>query len=123
MLLESLTLDSEAIRLALTSVQSPASAGSLPALARMLDFVERAAPPTYWASCTENEKERQRWEKMLGVCKGVVIKAIVTLDLTIFAKIDVFLSAWLTALLTIHANICVLIGKGYVLPSLSLLPP
>lgn len=77
MLLESLTLDSEEVRLALASLQSSASVGSLPPLAVVLDFVEKAEPPSYWGACTDQLKERQRWDKLLSVCKGAVIKAVV----------------------------------------------
>lgn len=77
MLLESLTIDSEEVRLSLASLQSSASVGSLPPLAIVLDFIEKAEPPTYWAACTDSETDRQRWDKLLSVCKGAVIKAVV----------------------------------------------
>lgn len=70
MLLESLSLDSEELRLSLAS--SPQN------LSLILDFVERAAPPTYWEACTSNVKERKRWEATVGTCKAAVIKCVVT---------------------------------------------
>ncbi|KAG8685686.1 hypothetical protein FRC08_012969 [Ceratobasidium sp. 394] len=69
MLLESLTLDSEAIRLALA--QDPAY------LRTILRFIELAQPLSDWRTADTSGKEKAKWEKTVGLCKGAVIKALV----------------------------------------------
>jgi hypothetical protein len=77
--MESLSLDSETVRIALASpFTTPNSSKDSVPLMHLLDFVEKACPPWYWASCAESDKERERWNKMLSVCKAAVIKAVVT---------------------------------------------
>ncbi|QRW00062.1 hypothetical protein RhiJN_28080 [Ceratobasidium sp. AG-Ba] len=68
MLLESLTLDSEEIRL--TLAKDPAY------LRTILRFIELAQPLSDWR--TADDKEKAKWEKTVGICKGAVIKALVT---------------------------------------------
>jgi len=72
--IESLTNDEEQVRAWLVN---PAGNSSVPTggdpntpLVRLLGFVERGAPPSYW----NNESE---WEKKFGYCKGAIIKGIV----------------------------------------------
>ncbi|KAG9103570.1 hypothetical protein FRC06_009822, partial [Ceratobasidium sp. 370] len=69
MLLESLTLDSEPIRLALA--QDPAY------LRTILRFIELAQPLSDWRTADTSGKEKAKWEKTVGLCKGAVIKALV----------------------------------------------
>ncbi|KAG9126173.1 hypothetical protein FRC07_004580 [Ceratobasidium sp. 392] len=70
MLLESLTLDSEPIRLALA--QEPAY------LRTILRFIELAQPLSDWRTTDTSGKEKAKWDKTVGLCKGAVIKALVT---------------------------------------------
>ncbi|KAG9018712.1 hypothetical protein FRB90_010326 [Tulasnella sp. 427] len=65
--LESLALDSQSVRRQL------ASSDVMPIL---LDFVEKSGPPAYWQSFS-TPKERQSWDKKVGLCKAAVIKAVV----------------------------------------------
>ena len=69
MLLESLTLDSHDIRLALAS--DPNS------IRIILKFIEFAQSLPDWRTTDSTGKDRARWEKTVGLCKGAVIKAIV----------------------------------------------
>ncbi|KAB5594115.1 hypothetical protein CTheo_2452 [Ceratobasidium theobromae] len=70
MLLESLTLDSEAIRLALASDASH--------LRTILRFIEFAQPLPDWRTTDSTGKDKTQWDKTVGLCKGAVIKALVT---------------------------------------------
>jgi Rap1 GTPase-GDP dissociation stimulator 1 len=77
--IESLTNDEEQVRAWLVN---PAGNSSVPTggdpntpLVRLLGFVERGAPPSYWNN--EPESERLQWEKTFGYCKGAIIKGIV----------------------------------------------
>jgi hypothetical protein len=70
MLLESLTLDSEDIRLALAEDASH--------LRTILRFIEVAQPLPDWRTNDNTGKDKARWEKTVGLCKGAVIKALVT---------------------------------------------
>ncbi|KAG8733429.1 hypothetical protein FRC11_006316 [Ceratobasidium sp. 423] len=69
-LLESLTLDSEAVRLAIAS-----NANFLRIIIR---FIEFAQPLPEWRTSDSTGKEKAKWEKTVGLCKGAVIKALVT---------------------------------------------
>ncbi|CAE6490110.1 unnamed protein product [Rhizoctonia solani] len=69
-LLESLTLDSEAVRLAL------ASDGNF--LRIIIRFIEFAQPLPEWRTTDSGGKDKAKWEKTVGLCKGAVIKALVT---------------------------------------------
>ncbi|KAG8744125.1 hypothetical protein FRC12_014869 [Ceratobasidium sp. 428] len=70
MLLESLTLDSESIRLALA--KDPAY------LRTILRFIELAQPLSDWRTTDTSGREKAKWDKTVGLCKGAVIKALVT---------------------------------------------
>jgi hypothetical protein len=70
MLLESLTLDSEEIRLALA--EDPTY------LRIILRFIEFAQPLPDWRTDDSTGKDKARWEKTVGLCKAAVIKALVT---------------------------------------------
>ncbi|CAE6510070.1 unnamed protein product [Rhizoctonia solani] len=69
-LLESLTLDSEAVRLAIAS-----DANFLRIIIR---FIEFAQPLPEWRTSDSTGKDKDKWEKTVGLCKGAVIKALVT---------------------------------------------
>ncbi|KAJ1309709.1 hypothetical protein OPQ81_006474 [Rhizoctonia solani] len=69
-LLESLTLDSEVARLAVAS-----NANHLRTIIR---FIEFAQPLPEWRTSDSTGKDKAKWEKTVGLCKGAVIKALVT---------------------------------------------
>lgn len=69
MLLESLTLDFEDIRLALAEDAN--------SLRMILRFIEYAQPLPDWRTNDTSGKDKARWEKTVGICKGAVIKALV----------------------------------------------
>ncbi|CAE6412998.1 unnamed protein product [Rhizoctonia solani] len=68
-LLESLTLDSEAVRLAIAS-----DANFLRIIIR---FIEFAQPLPEWRTSDSTGKDKAKWDKAVGMCKGAVIKALV----------------------------------------------
>ncbi|CAE6465396.1 unnamed protein product [Rhizoctonia solani] len=68
-LLESLTLDSEAVRLAIAS-----DANFLRIIIR---FIEFAQPLPEWRTSDSTGKDKAKWDKNVGMCKGAVIKALV----------------------------------------------
>lgn len=69
MLLESLTLDFEDIRLALAEDPNH--------IRIILRFIEYAQPLPDWRTNDTSGKDKARWEKTVGICKGAVIKALV----------------------------------------------
>ncbi|CAE7083088.1 unnamed protein product [Rhizoctonia solani] len=69
-LLESFTLDSEAVRLAIAS-----DANFLRIIIR---FIEFAQPLSEWRTSDSTGKDKAKWDKTVGLCKGAVIKALVT---------------------------------------------
>ncbi|CAE6421699.1 unnamed protein product [Rhizoctonia solani] len=68
-LLESLTLDSEAIRLAIASDAN--------LLRIIIRFIEFAQPLPEWRTNDSTGKDKAKWDKKVGLCKGAVIKALV----------------------------------------------
>ncbi|KAG8809907.1 hypothetical protein FRC17_003181 [Serendipita sp. 399] len=71
-LLESLSLDSEEVRLAFAE-----SADADALLGSVLDFIEFATYPQYWS--LDGEEEQKRREKSFDICKAGVIKALVSI--------------------------------------------
>ncbi|KAF8744176.1 small GTPase mediated signal transduction, partial [Rhizoctonia solani] len=69
-LLESLALDSEVIRLAIASDAN--------LLRIILRFIEFAQPLPEWRTNDSTGKDNAKWDKKVGLCKGAVIKALVT---------------------------------------------
>ncbi|CCO33297.1 hypothetical protein BN14_07371 [Rhizoctonia solani AG-1 IB] len=68
-LLESLALDSEAIRLAIASDAN--------LLRIIIRFIEFAQPLPEWRTNDSTGKDQAKWDKKVGLCKGAVIKALV----------------------------------------------
>ncbi|KAG6820603.1 hypothetical protein H0H93_014519 [Arthromyces matolae] len=78
MLIESLALDVDDIRLSLArGFQSPAEHSGVPCLSIILDFIENGTYPASWALGTIEEAERKRKEKAFNICKAALIKAVV----------------------------------------------
>lgn len=78
MLVESLSLDVEDVRLSLArGFQFPAEHGGVPCLSIMLDFVENGTYPPMWNTSAFSEAERNRKEKAFDICKAALIKSIV----------------------------------------------
>lgn len=80
MLVDALTTDEERVRaLLLISTGKASSASSLDSpFVHLIRFAETGGPLPYWRDGLNEQKSRPQWEKTLGVCKGAVIKAIVT---------------------------------------------
>ncbi|KAF8077991.1 hypothetical protein FPV67DRAFT_1463744 [Lyophyllum atratum] len=78
MLIESLSLDVEDIRLSLArGLHFPAEHGGIPCLSIILDFIEQGTYPSSWSSPAFDETERKRKEKAFDVCKAALIKSVV----------------------------------------------
>jgi hypothetical protein len=79
MLIESLSLDVEDVRLSLArGFNFPAEHGGIPCLSAMLDFIEKGDNhPLWYSDPTLDEPERKRRERSFGICKAAVIKAVV----------------------------------------------
>ncbi|KAG5654519.1 hypothetical protein H0H81_001160 [Sphagnurus paluster] len=78
MLIESLSLDVEDIRLSLArGLNFPAEHGGLPCLSIILDFIEHGAYPKSWNSPIFDDLERKRKEKAFDICKAALVKAVV----------------------------------------------
>lgn len=83
MLIESFTMDSEEMRTLLLAPR-PETSGTEAVTSRIahspfaqvLQFVEYGSPPAYWSS--EPENQQKKWEKTFGLCKGAIIKGVVT---------------------------------------------
>jgi hypothetical protein len=74
MLLESLCLDVEDVRLALArGFGAPAEHDGVPCLADMLDFIEFGTYHPLWAG----ERDAEKRHRMLDMCKAALIKAVV----------------------------------------------
>ena len=77
MLIESLSLDVEDIRLSLArGLHFPAEHTGVPCLSTILDFIEHGTYPPLWAS-TLGETESKRMEKRFDICKAGLIKSVV----------------------------------------------
>ncbi|KAJ3573972.1 hypothetical protein NP233_g2090 [Leucocoprinus birnbaumii] len=78
-LLESLSLDVEDIRIALArDYLFPAENSGAQCLSTILDFIELGDyPPSWNDSGVFDDSERERREKVLGMCKAALVKAIV----------------------------------------------
>lgn len=78
MLIESLSLDVEDIRLALArGLHFPAEHAGVPCFSTILDFIEHGAYPPLWTSSTLSDTERKRMEKVFDMCKAALIKSVV----------------------------------------------
>ncbi|GLB34997.1 putative small GTPase mediated signal transduction [Lyophyllum shimeji] len=78
MLIESLSLDVEDIRLSLArGLHFPAEHGGMPCLSVILDFIEHGSYPPSWNSPVFDEAERKRKEKAFNICKAALIKSVV----------------------------------------------
>lgn len=78
MLIESLSLDVEDIRLALArGLHFPAEHAGVPCFSTILDFIEHGAYPPLWSSSTLSDPERKRMEKVFDMCKAALIKSVV----------------------------------------------
>ncbi|KAF9464652.1 hypothetical protein BDZ94DRAFT_1255595 [Collybia nuda] len=76
MLIESLSLDVEDIRLSLArGLNFPAEHSGVPCLSAILDFIENGDYPPFWN--LYGEVERKRKEKAFDICKAALIKAVV----------------------------------------------
>ena len=79
MLIESLALDMEDVRLSLArGFNFPAEHDNIPCLSRMLDFIEKGDYHPFW--CTDSgtdEAERRRKERLFDICKAAIIKVVV----------------------------------------------
>jgi len=78
MLIESLSLDVEDIRLALArGLHFPAEHAGVPCFSTILDFIEHGTYPPLWAASTLSDSERKRMEKVFDMCKAALIKSVV----------------------------------------------
>jgi len=79
MLIESLALDMEDVRLSLArGFNFPAEHGDVPCLSRMLDFVEKGDYHPFWsANSGTDEAERRRKERTFDICKAAIVKVVV----------------------------------------------
>ncbi|KAG6832376.1 hypothetical protein H0H92_002644 [Tricholoma furcatifolium] len=78
MLIESLALDVDEIRLSLgRGLHSHAEHGDIPCLSIILDFIENGTYPSSWSFAITDEKERKQNEKTFNICKGALIKSVV----------------------------------------------
>ncbi|TFK76491.1 hypothetical protein BDN72DRAFT_885218 [Pluteus cervinus] len=75
-LIESLSLDVEEVRHSLAKGwRDPGEHRGVPCFSIILDFVEHGMYPPIWSYISESR--RQANEKVLGMCKGALIKAVV----------------------------------------------
>lgn len=78
MLLESLSLDVEDVRLSLArGFYFPAEHGGVPCLSTILEFVEHGSYPLAWNNPFHGDPAKSRKEKAFGVCKGALVKSVV----------------------------------------------
>lgn len=78
MLLESLSLDVEDVRLSLArGFYFTAEHGGVPCLSTILEFVEHGSYPPTWNSPFHGDPAKSRKEKAFGVCKGALVKSVV----------------------------------------------
>ncbi|KAG6889311.1 hypothetical protein C0995_001967 [Termitomyces sp. Mi166 len=78
MLIESLALDVDEIRLSLArGLESPAEHSDIPCLSIILDFIENGSYPNSWTYAALDETDRKRNEKAFNICKAALIKAVV----------------------------------------------
>jgi hypothetical protein len=79
MLLESLSLDVEDVRLSLArGFNFPAEHNGVPCLCAMLDFIEKGTyHPIWYGDSGIDEAERKRRERLFDICKAAVIKVVV----------------------------------------------
>lgn len=78
MLIESLSLDVEDVRLSLArGLHFPAEHNNVPCFSTVLDFIENGSYPPLWASPVFNDAERKRKEKAFDICKAALIKSVV----------------------------------------------
>ena len=77
MLIESLSLDIEDVRLSLArGLNFPAEHSGVPCLCAMLDFIEKGDYHPLWHADSE-DAERKRRERLFDVCKAAIIKVVV----------------------------------------------
>jgi hypothetical protein len=78
MLIESLSLDVEDVRLSLArGLNFPAEHGGIQCLCIILDFIGKGDHHPLWYQDGTDEAERKRREKSFAICKAAVIKAVV----------------------------------------------
>lgn len=79
MLVESLALDVEDVRLSLArGLYFPAEHGGIPCLSIILDFIEKGDYQPMWYYDSEiGEAERKRRERSFDICKAALIKVVV----------------------------------------------
>lgn len=78
MLIESLSLDIEDIRLSLArGLHFPAEHSGIPCLSVILDFVENGNYPSVWEFSFIDEADKKRKSKLFDICKGALIKSVV----------------------------------------------
>ncbi|KAG6878723.1 hypothetical protein C0993_011538 [Termitomyces sp. T159_Od127] len=78
MLIESLSLDVDDIRVSLArGLHSPMEHNNIPCLSIILDFIERASYPTSWTYAALDVTDRKHKEKTFNICKAALIKAVV----------------------------------------------
>lgn len=76
MLMESLSLDVEDIRLSLArGLNFPAEHSGVPCFSAILDFIEHGDYPPFWDVYSEGERKRK--EKAFDICKAALIKSVV----------------------------------------------
>jgi hypothetical protein len=78
MLIESLSLDVEDVRLSLArGFNFPAEHGGVPCFCDILRFIEKGDHNPLWYQDGSDEAERKRREKSFAICKAAAIKAVV----------------------------------------------
>jgi len=78
MLIESLSLDVEDIRLSLArGLHFPAEHSGLPCLSIILDFIENGTYPPSWSLPVIDAADRKRKSKAFDICKAALIKTVV----------------------------------------------
>ncbi|KAJ7156022.1 hypothetical protein C8R43DRAFT_922335 [Mycena crocata] len=76
-LIESLSLDVEDVRLSLArGLNFPAEHGGVPCLCTILDFIEKGDYPPFWQAAFP-EADRKRRERIFDNCKAALIKSVV----------------------------------------------
>ena len=79
MLIESLALDMEDVRLSLArGFNFPAEHSGIPCLSGMLDFIEKGDyHPLWYTDPATDEPERRKRERSFDICKAAIIKVVV----------------------------------------------